>query len=93
MSSFCKMFPFCSAFTNLALNKAATQTDTHIGGDASLAVDGSSFQASSYADSGCTRTVSEDASWEVDLGDLYVINQVKIINRLGKYNTVVFPCL
>ncbi|KAH3751539.1 hypothetical protein DPMN_189103 [Dreissena polymorpha] len=87
------MFPFCSAFTNLALNKAATQTDTHIGGDASLAVDGSSFQASSYADSGCTRTVSEDASWEVDLGDLYVINQVKIINRLGKYNTVVFPCL
>ncbi|XP_052236530.1 uncharacterized protein LOC127849104 [Dreissena polymorpha] len=71
-----------AAFTNLALNKAATQTDTHIGGDASLAVDGSSFQASSYADSGCTRTVSEDASWEVDLGDLYVINQVKIINRL-----------
>ncbi|KAH3754422.1 hypothetical protein DPMN_189093 [Dreissena polymorpha] len=67
------LYSLNAAFTNVALNKAATQTDTHIGGDASLAVDGSNFQASSYADTGCTRTVSEDASWEVDLGDLYVI--------------------
>jgi len=69
---------YCFAgYTNLALNKQAVQTDTRRAGVAEKAVDGNTNGGS------CSRTKSFNATWEVDLGDQYVIKHVIIYSRLN----------
>ncbi|XP_053404938.1 fucolectin-1-like [Mercenaria mercenaria] len=60
---------------NIALNKQAYQTDTSSDNLPSLAVDGDLHGT-------CASTITNDASWEVDLGDTYIIGSVKIYNSI-----------
>ena len=77
--------PSASA-TNLALNKAATQSSTAtdsgtgITGSANLAVDGNTNGA--WANGSVTHTyLDNQAWWQVDLGAMYSIQRVDVWNR------------
>ncbi|XP_060567737.1 pentraxin fusion protein-like, partial [Ruditapes philippinarum] len=65
---------------NLALNKVTYQTDTSGDYFASLVVDGN--PSYNFNDGTCSRTLSNDASWEVDLGAIYFVGSVEIYNRV-----------
>ena len=70
---------------NLALNKPAYQTDTYLFGRPGRAVNGNT---SGYT---CTHTLTYDATWEVDLGELCKVESIVIYNRdtnASKYNIV-----
>ena len=56
--------------SNVALDKPATQTDTSIGADPRLAVDGNPET--------CSKTASDAAEWTLDLNDYYIIENVLI---------------
>ena len=58
------------------------QTDTRRAGVAEKAVDGNTNGGS------CSRTKSFNATWEVDLGDQYVIKHVIIYSRLNAVSYV-----
>ena len=74
------MLLFVTELTNLALNKSAYQTDTYKSGKPGLAVDGNTAQI--YSESSCTHTLSTDATWEVDLGEMAVVEYVVIYGRV-----------
>ena len=72
----------CSELTNLALNKAATQSSTSYGADASRAADGNLNGNFDGGSTSVTHTLRDaQAWWEVDLGSLGVIEEVKVYNR------------
>ena len=79
----------CSATTNVALNKTATQSSTlsaaGITGSASKAVDGNTngafFTSPASSSSVSATSFTTNAWWQVDLGAQYDIEQVKIFNR------------
>ena len=64
---------------NLALRRPATQTDISSGGSPERAVDGNTDQ--DYKSKSCSHTKSTDAIWEVDLGQMCLIDHVIIYNR------------
>ncbi|XP_070545133.1 hyalin-like [Ptychodera flava] len=65
---------------NHALGKSATQSSTHQFAGALRAVDG--LKSSTYLDGTCTATINEyDAWWKVNLGGVYLVNRVFVINR------------
>ena len=67
----------------MALGKQAYQTYPHCcdGGGAELAVDGGMSQY--FIDGSCTLTESKaDAFWEVNLGNLYIIDHVTVFARI-----------
>ncbi|XP_053384566.1 uncharacterized protein LOC123536953 [Mercenaria mercenaria] len=75
--------PACKELVNVAIGKTAYQTDTYCcgSGDADLAVDGGVSQY--WHDGSCSLTESKaDTYWEVDLGDLYIIDHVTILARI-----------
>ncbi|HSS19547.1 MAG TPA: discoidin domain-containing protein [Pyrinomonadaceae bacterium] len=62
---------------NLALNKPASQSSVAFGGVAGNALDGNTNGNASY-----THTNNDfHAWWQVDLGDIYLINQLNLWNR------------
>ncbi|WAR05871.1 FBXL4-like protein [Mya arenaria] len=63
---------FAIEVVNISINKTAIQTDTSGNGTADLAVDGV------ISGGTCAQTSSALASWEVDLGDFYVIDNVLV---------------
>ncbi|XP_053381927.1 fucolectin-like [Mercenaria mercenaria] len=68
--------------TNVALGKQAYQSSSEYSdeGEADLAVDGSTNQY--WSGGSCSHTSKSHGSyWEVDLGDIYVIDSVKLYNR------------
>ena len=72
--------------SNLALNKAATQSTTYGDGLASLAVDGNTTGSQPWILSGNPADLQHSTSqnqpwWQVDLGSQAEINQVNIYNR------------
>ncbi|MEM6965223.1 MAG: PA14 domain-containing protein [Bacteroidota bacterium] len=78
----------CSNITNLALNQPTAQSSTitaaGITGSSSKAVDGNTngaFFTSPSTSSVSATTNESQAWWEVDLGDIYDIEQIKIYNR------------
>ena len=71
----------CDATVNLALNKLAEQSSTYGNGNASIAVDGNSLGTSPWlADLAHTNNEAQPW-WQVDLGAISNIQQVKIHNR------------
>ena len=59
------------------------------GGEASNAVNG--ITTGIWDDGSCASTDSEQSPWmTVDLGDVYTVSAVVIINRLDSYGTYVF---
>lgn len=72
-----------NAQTNLARGKTAKQSSTRsAGGAASRAVDG--ITSGVFSNNSVTHTASESENgtwWEVDLGGIYSISQIKIFNR------------
>lgn len=85
---------FATDLTNLACcGKETYQTDTFGIGKSDLAVDGNTNQY--YRNESCSHTISQNAIWEVDLGNVVVIDHVIIYNRLdccSKFLLVYFIC-
>ena len=73
--------------TNLALNRPAYQTDTYnykgTYCSPELAVDG--IISHEFVVHLCAHTASENAAWEVDLGELCLVESVVIYNRAEDY--------
>jgi hypothetical protein len=68
-------------FPNLALGKSASQSSTAFGGVASRAVDGNT-DGNYYRSGSVTHTDSQlSAWWEVDLGDVALIDNVEVWTR------------
>ncbi|KAH3858796.1 hypothetical protein DPMN_101432 [Dreissena polymorpha] len=63
---------------NVALGKPSYQTDDYLGRTADLAVDGNTSQ---HLRELCTLTKSFNASWWVNLQQIFLIRSVKIFNR------------
>ncbi|KAL4236999.1 hypothetical protein ACF0H5_005383 [Mactra antiquata] len=76
--------PGLLAINNVALGKPAFQSSTHNAHEASKAVDGN---INGDPDAGYCMHTSDgsDEFWEVDLGELYIIDHVKVYNRIGSY--------
>ncbi|WP_373651018.1 PVC-type heme-binding CxxCH protein [Schlesneria sp. DSM 10557] len=70
-----------SGGVNIARRGKATQKNTASGGDASRGIDGN--KSGAYGDGGQTHTEENTAQpwWEVDLGEVYPIDQINIFNR------------
>jgi putative heme-binding domain-containing protein len=66
---------------NVALKKAAKQVNTAHGGAAGRAVDGSTNGEYNAGTSTHTEEGTDDAWWEVDLGNEYPIETVRVFNR------------
>ena len=79
----CETGSLCSVSENIALNKVATQSSTYFGGAASLAVDGNrSGSSATTTPPDLQHTLSEvQPWWQVDLGAVSIIEQVKVYNR------------
>ena len=71
----------CASPENLALNKSASQSSTYGNGVASLATDGIQNGTSPWSADLAHSTNEAQPWWEVDLGGLSNIQQVKIYNR------------
>jgi Carbohydrate esterase, sialic acid-specific acetylesterase/Chitobiase/beta-hexosaminidase C-terminal domain/F5/8 type C domain/Secretion system C-terminal sorting domain len=70
----------CTATTNLALNKTATQSSTAFSGNPSRAVDGNTSGV--WSNNSVTHTDSNvNAWWQVDLGAVVNIDVIKLFNR------------
>ncbi|KAH3740832.1 hypothetical protein DPMN_047546 [Dreissena polymorpha] len=67
-----------SAAVNVAIGKPSFQTDTEYGRTADLAVDGNTAQ---HLQTFCTAATSDNASWWVNLQQIFLIRSVKIFNR------------
>ncbi|MDT0540920.1 BspA family leucine-rich repeat surface protein [Croceitalea sp. P059] len=77
----------CTSFTNIALNKIATQSSTYGDGVASIAIDGNTFGDSPWtADATLQHTISGEFQswWQVDLGEISTIKGLNIFNRTDK---------
>jgi len=77
----------CTSFTNIALNKSASQSTTYGDGVASIAVDGNTFGDSPWTtDATLQHTISGEFQswWQVDLGESSVIDAINIFNRTDK---------
>ncbi|XP_070545132.1 serine-rich adhesin for platelets-like [Ptychodera flava] len=77
-------FTYCvyaqSGRINHALGKSATQSSIYLSAGASRAVDGS--KSGNFNDGTCTCTLNEyEAWWKVDLGGVYLVNRVCVVNR------------
>ncbi|MEX0274400.1 MAG: Ig-like domain-containing protein, partial [Flavobacteriaceae bacterium] len=65
---------------NLALNKPAVQSSTHLGGTADRAVDGN--RSGVFNDNSVTHSqLTDNPWWRVDLGAVYNIAQIDVYNR------------
>ncbi|MDT0622964.1 PQQ-dependent sugar dehydrogenase, partial [Croceitalea vernalis] len=75
----------CQNSTNLALNKAASQSSTYGNGVAGIAVDGNTVGTSPW-DADLQHTISGQSQpwWQVDLGSQNQIEQIIIYNRTDK---------
>ena len=73
----------CSEVENLALLKEARQSSQYGGGAAAIAVDGDTDGSRGpWANGSITHTLQDaQAWWEVDLGDLYEIDQINFYGR------------
>ena len=73
----------CANLSNLALNRSANQSSTYFGGVAALAVDGNQTGTSATNNLPDLQHTLNEAQpwWQVDLGQLSVLDQVKIYNR------------
>ncbi|MEM6630148.1 MAG: discoidin domain-containing protein [Bacteroidota bacterium] len=73
----------CTGLNNLALNRSTSQSSTYFGGTASLAVDGNQTGTSATSNPpDLQHTLNETQPWwQVDLGQLSILDQVKIYNR------------
>ena len=70
----------CTNATNIALNKSTTQSSTQLDGSSSRAIDGNTD--GSFWNGSVTLTNWENQPWwEIDLGDVYEISDLKIWNR------------
>lgn len=71
----------CNTFTNLALQKPATQSGTQQQGDASRATDGNT-NGDFWSDNSVSLTNWQAQPWwEIDLGEISDIEEIKIWNR------------
>ena len=69
-----------AAPTNVALTGTATQSSTAYGGDAARAVDGNT--SGNWGDNSVTHTTVENQPWwQLDLGSLQPIQEIKLWNR------------
>jgi len=67
-------------YTNVALNKVATQSSTNFDATADLAVDGNINGV--FGDGSVTHTTTEaNAWWEVDLGESFELSHISLYNR------------
>ena len=65
---------------NLAAGKKTSQSSIRYGGDSKRAVDGKA--TTNYFSLSCTHTANSlKPWWKVDLGQLYLVSNVKITNR------------
>ena len=65
---------------NLAFGKKTSQSSTQYGGASKRAVDGKT--TTNYFSSSCTHTANSlKPWWKVELGQLYLVSNVKITNR------------
>ncbi len=71
----------CSSPTNLALNKATTQSSTYANGVASLAVDGNRAGTSPWTADLQHTNIEFQPWWQVDLGEVSAIEELVIYNR------------
>jgi hypothetical protein len=72
--------PICTSTSNIAVNKAASQSSTGYGGNASRAVDGNTSGA--WNNNSVTHTFSDvNAWWQVDLGAINNIDAIKLFKR------------
>ena len=71
----------CPTSENLALNQPATQSSTYGNGLASLAVDGNTVGSSPWTADLQHTTTEAQPWWQVDLGAVSTIEEVKIYNR------------
>ncbi len=72
--------PTNSTLVNLSVGKSARQSSTEFGGLANRAVDGNTN--GNWQNNSVTHTNRENqAWWEVDLGKVYNISQIKLFNR------------
>ena len=70
----------CTSVTNLATNKSATQSSVVFGASASRAVDGNT-NGDFLANSVSATDKELNAWWQVDLGEVYNIETIKVWNR------------
>ena len=73
----------CDSPINLALNKPASQSSTKGNGVAGLAVDGNLVGTTNWGASADLQHTDKDGEpwWQVDLGNVYQIKEIKITNR------------
>ena len=65
---------------NLATGKKTSQSSTRYGGDSKRAIDGKAL--TNYFSSSCSHTANTLRPWwKVDLGQRYLVSNVKITNR------------
>lgn len=77
-----------TVYYNVALNKNTTQSSTYNGGVSNRAVDGNTNGDFSHPDSSVSSTNSElEAWWEVDLGEVFEIEDIELYNQTGGNST------